>query len=318
MKFKPKDFHKFRLQRKSRRQLSQEEVGLSKLKWEVGTQRAKGTILHEFPFSVIPNKVVKGKENEWQRWGHWERHNCGWEGEKSNQFGDANFMEHQLRRAFMTHFGRKENTAVVPLLLEDLLWMPPPLTHTHTYPQPQQHWAQPLMGWHLLSACPRPHWGNEAVSVCCSGSLYAPFITVTAQRHIERGGQRGALLSNLSCFGLYDHRPHVASTPPETHTSPSLPCGHGNLFIGSLRLPRYASAPLMGTRVVLLTRQWQERQDGQCLTSEWPTHAPVRPHSPLCFCRLRVNLLKAGAGTYPLLPTALKIYYHTVTRVVLL
>lgn len=36
----------------------------------------------------------------------------------------------------------------------------------------------------------------------------------------------GGLLSNLFCFGLYDHGPHVASTPPWTHTSPSLPFGH--------------------------------------------------------------------------------------------
>lgn len=99
--------------------------------------------------------------------------------------------------------------------------MPP-----HPSFMPQQHWAQALMGWHLLYACPRPHWGNEAVSVCCSGGLCVPFITVTAQKHTERGGLWGALLSNLSCFGLYDHRPHVATTPPWTHTSPSLPFGH--------------------------------------------------------------------------------------------
>lgn len=42
----------------------------------------------------------------------------------------------------------------------------------------------------------------------------------------EREGQGGALLSNLSFSGLYDHGPHVASTPPWTHTSPSLPFGH--------------------------------------------------------------------------------------------
>lgn len=93
-------------------------------------------------------------------------------------------------------------------------------------PEPQQHWAQALMGWHLLYACPRPHWGNEAVSVCCCGRLHVPFITVRAQKCTKRGGLGGALPSNLSCFGLYDHGPHVASRPPRAHTSPSPPFGH--------------------------------------------------------------------------------------------
>lgn len=87
---------------------------------------------------------------------------------------------------------------------------------------------------------------------------------------------------------------------------------------GSLRLPRYVSALLTGARVQLLTRQWQEIQDGQCLTSERPTHAPAWPHSPLCLCGLRVNLLKAGAGAHPLLPTVPQIYCNTVTRAVFL
>lgn len=77
------------------------------------------------------------------------------------------------------------------------------------------------------------------MSVCCSGRLRVPFITVRAQKHTERGvvivtvglgggsgGGEEGLPTNLSCFGLYDHSPHVATTPPWTHTSPSLPLGH--------------------------------------------------------------------------------------------
>ncbi|KAK5857126.1 hypothetical protein PBY51_010392 [Eleginops maclovinus] len=41
-----------------------------------------------------------------------------------------------------------------------------------------------------------------------------------------KGWGGGALMSNLSCFGLYDHRPHAANTPPWTYTSPSLPFAH--------------------------------------------------------------------------------------------
>lgn len=47
----------------------------------------------------MPNKVVKGlKVNG--RDGVAERHNGNGAERKSNQFGDANFMEHQLRRGF--------------------------------------------------------------------------------------------------------------------------------------------------------------------------------------------------------------------------
>lgn len=58
------------------------------------------------------------------------------------------------------------------------------------------------MGWHLLYACPRPHWGNEAVSVCCSGRLCVPFITVRAQKHTQKeedgeGGGGSAVQSVL-------------------------------------------------------------------------------------------------------------------------
>lgn len=94
--------------------------------------------------------------------------------------------------------------------------------------------------------------------------------------------------------------------------------GTDGLCIGSLRLPRYVSALLMGARVELLTRQWREIQDGQYLTSKQPTRTPAWPHSPLCLCGLRVNLLKAGAGAHPLLPTDPQIYCYAVTRAVLL
>lgn len=47
------------------------------------------------------------------------------------------------------------------------------------------------------------------------------------------GGVVGELcLSNLSCFGLYDHKPHVASPPPCIHTSPYLPFGHRQPLYG--------------------------------------------------------------------------------------
>lgn len=180
----------------------------------------------------MPNKIVKGLKLN-GRDGVTERHNSNWGERKSNQLGDANFMEHQLRRVFYDTFLRKQNSKAVPswlgasgrvALCSDEM---PPLPFS--LPQLQQHWGQALMGWHLLYACPRSHWGNEAVSVCCSGRLWVPFITVKAQKHTEKGGLKGvggALLSNLSRFGLYDHGPHVASTPPWTHTSPSLPFGH--------------------------------------------------------------------------------------------
>lgn len=182
----------------------------------------------------MPNKVVKGlKVNA--RDGVTERHNSNWGERKSNQLGDANFMEHQLRRVFYDTFFEKTKQHRCPLLVGGP-WSSGPLTLLKCPPlsQPQQHWVQVLMGWHLLSACPRPHWGNEAVSVCCSGRLCVPFITVRAQKHTERGGRvgvgGGVVLSNLSCFGLYDHGPHMASTPPWTHTSPSLLFGHRRLL----------------------------------------------------------------------------------------
>lgn len=56
--------------------------------------------------------------------------------------------------------------------------------------------------------------------------------------------------------------------------------GTDSLCIGSLRLPRYVSVALTGARVELLTRQWREIQDGQCLTSERPTHVLAWPPQP--------------------------------------
>lgn len=175
----------------------------------------------------MPNKIVKGLKMN-GRDGVTERHKSNWGERKSNQHGDANFMEHQLRRVFYDTFLRKQNSRAVPS------WsgatppgptVPPPPT---LLPQPEQHWAQALMGWHLLYACPRPHWGNEAVSVCCSGRLRVPFITVRAQKHTERRRLRGGGVCCPICpaLGFTTHGPHVASTPPWTHTSPSLPFGH--------------------------------------------------------------------------------------------
>lgn len=51
-----------------------------------------------------------------------------------------------------------------------------------------------------------------------------------AEAHKKKEDRRGvwrALLSNLSHFGLYNHKPHVARPPLLTHTSPYLPFGHG-------------------------------------------------------------------------------------------
>lgn len=216
--------YEFTFRRPSRRQLFQKGLGQLKRQGRSGGQRAqtyKGFLFLRCPIKLWKGLKVNGKD------GVTQRHNSDWGERKSNQLGDANFIEHQLRRVFYDTFLRKQKSRAVSSQLEArgrvvrcTSKTPPSL------PQPQQHWVQALMGWHLLYACPRPHWGNEAVSVCCSGRLRVPFITVTSQKHTERGGSRGAPLSNLSCFGLYDHGPHVASTPPRTHTSPFLPFGH--------------------------------------------------------------------------------------------
>lgn len=84
------------------------------IKWKEEQWRAKGTILHEFPLSLMPNKIVKGlKVNG--RHGVTERNN-GTRGErKSNQLGDANFMEHQLRKgSFMTVLGKTKQRSSSP------------------------------------------------------------------------------------------------------------------------------------------------------------------------------------------------------------
>lgn len=216
--------YEFTFRRPSRRQLFPKGLGQLKRQGRSGGQRAqtyKGFLFLRCPIKLWKGLKVNGKE------GVTQRHNSDWGERKSNQLGDANFIEHQLRRVFYDTFLRKQKSRAVSSQLEArgrvvrcTSKTPPSL------PQPQQHWVQALMGWHLLYACPRPHWGNEAVSVCCSGRLRVPFITVTSQKHTERGGSRGAPLSNLSCFGLYDHGPHVASTPPRTHTSSFLPFGH--------------------------------------------------------------------------------------------
>lgn len=79
------------------------------------TWRAKGKTLHEFPLSPLPNKIVKGlKVNG--RDGVTGRHNS--RERKSNQLGDANFMEHQLRRVFYdTFFEKTKQQSCCPLLV---------------------------------------------------------------------------------------------------------------------------------------------------------------------------------------------------------
>lgn len=71
--------------------------------WKEEEQRPKGSILHGFPISLMANKLVKGlKVNGWD--GVSEAHNRSCGERKSNQLGDANFMEHLLRIFFMTLF----------------------------------------------------------------------------------------------------------------------------------------------------------------------------------------------------------------------
>lgn len=150
----------------------------------------------------MPNKIVKGlKVNGRDR--VTERHNSAWGQRNSNQFGDANFMEQQLRRVFYDTFLRKQNSRSVPSWYGAWGWAAP----QHSF-LPPQHWAQALMGRHLLCACPRPHWGNEAVSVCCSGGLCVPFITVTTQKHTEKGAQRGgSALQSVRLWALQPQAP---------------------------------------------------------------------------------------------------------------
>lgn len=44
----------------SRRQLFPQDHRFGRLEWREEQRRAKGTILHEFPLSPAPNKIVKG------------------------------------------------------------------------------------------------------------------------------------------------------------------------------------------------------------------------------------------------------------------
>lgn len=72
----------------------------------------------------MPNKIVKGlKVNG--RDGGTDGHNGGCGERKSNQLGDANFMEHQLRRVFYDTFLRKQNSRVVPSRLNTHCQVPP-------------------------------------------------------------------------------------------------------------------------------------------------------------------------------------------------
>lgn len=142
------------------------------------------------------------------------------------------------------------------------------------------------MGWHLLGAGPRPHWGNEAVSVCCSGRLCVPFITVTAHKLTERknwscGGVGGVCCPICPALGLTTTGPTWRTPHPRPHASPSLPFGHRQPLYRLTPAAKICVCAANGAWVQLLTRQWQEIQKGQCLTSQWPTHAPAWPSVPL-------------------------------------
>lgn len=172
------------------------------------------------------------------------------------------------------------------------------------------------MGRHLLCACPRPHWGNEAVSVCCSGRLCAPFITVRAQKHTERG-----IFERRSGGGCCPICPASGFTatgptwrvprPGPIHLHLCL-SGTDSLCIDSLQPPRYVSALLTGARVRLLTRQWQEIQVRQCLTSLRPTRAPAYPSC--AFVDSGLIFERPELGLAPACPLSPQIYCQTVTR----
>lgn len=144
------------------------------------------------------------------------------------------------------------------------------------------------MGWHLLYACPRPHWGNEAVSVCCSGRLRGPFITVRAQKHTERGVFGGGLLSNLSRFELCSHRPHVASTPPWTHTSPSLPFGQRQPLCRLTPATKICVCAANGGLGTALNQTMAGDPSTPMFNRSAAYSHPCLPL--LCLCGLRVNL----------------------------
>lgn len=168
------------------------------------------------------------------------------------------------------------------------------------------------MGWQLLCACPRSHWGNEAVSVCCSGRLCGPFITVRAQKHTERVVYGGSCCCPICpALGLTTTGPTWrAPRPGPIHLHLCL-SGTDNLCIGSLQPPRYVSALLTGARVWLLTRQWREIQVRQCLTSLRPTHAPAYPSC--AFVDSGLIFERPELGLAPICPPTPQIYRHTVT-----
>lgn len=221
------------------------------------------------------------------------------EKKKSNQFGDANFMAHQLKRIFMALFGENKTGELLSAHCGGF-YLSGPL-HGPV-------WNQSLMWWRPLYACSCPHWGNEAESVCCSGWLCVPFITVTSQKRTKRK-RPGGLLESFACpicpvLGFTTTSPTWrAPHPVSIHLHICL-LGIDSLCTGWLRLPRCGSAPLSEAWVELLNRQWWEIQEGQYLTREQPTHAPALSHSPLCLCGLFVNLLKATVS-FNILPHSL-------------
>lgn len=110
-------------------------------KWEEEPPRAKGTILHEFPLSLAPNKIVKGpKVNGGD--GVAGRDNAQRGERKSHQLGDANFMEQQLRKRSFYDSLKENKTAEqepphpLPFSLGPLVESP--LPHP-TSPEPQPH-----------------------------------------------------------------------------------------------------------------------------------------------------------------------------------
>lgn len=172
------------------------------------------------------------------------------------------------------------------------------------------------MGWHLLCACPRPHWGNEAVSVCCSGRLCAPFIIVRAQKHTERVVSGGLCCPICPALDFTATGPTWrVPRPGPIHLHRCL-SGTDSLCVGSLQPPRYVSALLTGAWVRLLTRQWREIQVRQCLTGLQPTHAPASPSCVFVDSGLIFDSRKLGLT--PACPLSPQIYCQTVTRGVLL
>lgn len=170
------------------------------------------------------------------------------------------------------------------------------------------------MGWHLLCACPRPHWGNEAVSVCCSGRLCVPFIIVIAQKHTERVVFGGLCCPICPALGFTAIGPTWrVPRPGPIHLHLCL-SGTDSLCVGSLQPPRYVSALLTGAWVRLLTRQWRGIQERQCLTGLRPTHAPASPScafvdSGLIFDSQKLGLTPTCPLSYPNI-LSLEVYFY--------